>query len=340
MNYFHWDDIVQQIGPVKLLRGSLRNDRIAHAYLFSGPTGVGRKLTASVFAASLLCRAEDVDLRPCGQCDECRIFWAGTHPDFFRMEPVDGKILIEQVRTLHRSVSLRAGRGGRKVFVVEGIETATQEAQNALLKVLEEPPANSVFVLIADEGSLPLPTIVSRCLTVRFRRLTREAAAGLLRNKFEYGDAAELAAALGDGTVAVAARLSPEQLLDRRNQAVQLLSDVMRSPAEGAVQTELLHRERELLPELVDMMQVWLRDVLLCRHSPEAAAEPTAWLVNFDRVDELTRWAQRLTGADVVAALDGIVAFRRRLVRNISMRAALHVLFLDLAKVRRTVAAP
>lgn len=339
MNALQWHDIREQTNAVKLLQGALRTGRIAHAYLFRGPAGVGRKTCASVFSASLMCQA-DYSLRPCGLCDECRAFWAGAHPDFFRIQPVDDKILIEQVRHLQQRVSLRAARGRHKVFVVEGIDKATQEAQNALLKVLEEPPGNAVFILIAHEEALPLPTIVSRCVSVRFRRLSRQGAAALLKERFQYGEAAELAAALGEGTVALAARLQPEQLLQRRETALQLLTDVLVLPlAEGARQTELLYKERDELLELLDMMQVWLRDVLLCQHVPQTADDPAYWLVNFDRYDELVRWAERLDSAGVVSALAAIFAFRRGLAGNVSLRAALPVLFLDLAKAAGAVAA-
>lgn len=339
MSYLYWDAIRGQTGAVKLLRGALRSERVAHAYLFIGPPGVGRKMTASVFAAAMLCDADDVDARPCGACVECRAVAADVHPDLYRMRPVDDKILIEQVRTLQQRVSLRAVRGRYKVFIVEAIDIATQQAQNALLKLLEEPPGNAVFILITNEGAPPLQTIVSRCSPVRFGPLTRDEAAAILRERFDYGSAAELAAALGDGTVRVAARTTPEQLLERRRVALQLLDDVFSKPvSSAAVQTELWYKERDELPGLLDMMQVWLRDVLICQQVPAAAEQPGAWLVNFDRADELMHRAAQVDSSDVVAALDAIFVFRRRIAQNVGIRSALNVLFLDLAAAGRPAA--
>lgn len=336
MNDLRWDAISGQTAASKLLRGALATDRIAHAYMFTGPHGVGRRLTARVFAAALLCAAADPAARPCRACSECEAIAADIHADLYTLRPVDDKILIDQVRMMQQRVSLRAVRGRHKVFIVEGIETATQQAQNALLKVLEEPPGNAVFVIIAADGAPPLPTIVSRCLSVRFRPLARDVAARILRERFDYGPAAELAVALGDGTVQIATIVTEEQLLERRRVALSLLDDVLSKPvAAAAVQTERWYKERDELPALVDVMQLWLRDVLVCMHTPVAAEQPQTWLVNFDRVDDLVQQARRLSKADVLRALNAIFEYRSRISQNVGIRAALNVLFLDLAAAGR-----
>lgn len=321
------------------LQGALQRERVGHAYLFTGPPGVGRRFTASVFAAALLCAAKDVASRPCGQCDPCDAVARGVHPDVFRLQPVDGKILIDQMRRMQQRASLKSVRGRHKVFIVEGIETATEQAQNALLKVLEEPAGDAVFILVADEGAPPLPTIVSRCLQVRFGPLTREDATRVLRETFHYGDAAPLAAALGDGSIHWARISQPEQLLERRRTAVGLLQQLLGRPsAVAAVQTELWYKERDELLHLLDFIELYLRDVLIAQQVPEAGGKPEEWLVNFDLVGDVARDAQRLSPRDIVGALDGLVAFRRRLAQNVGLRSALTVMFLELAAAGRSAA--
>lgn len=339
MNDFHWNAIYGQQAAVASLRGVIQSGRIGHAYLFSGPRGVGRRFTASVFAAALSCVAEDAGARPCGVCEACDAFTRGIHPDMYRMQPVDGRILIDQVRALQQRVSLKTIRGRHKVFIIESIEAATEQAQNALLKVLEEPAGNAVFILVAEEGSPPLPTIVSRCSTVRFGPLSRHDATRVLQERFQYGDAAPLAAALGDASVDLARKMTPDELLERRRKALALLDCLLgQLPAVAAVQTELWYKERDELSQLLDMMQLYLRDVLLCQQVPSAVQEPQLWLVNYDRVDELAARALSLPSADVIKALDAFIAYRRRIAQNVGIRSALNVLFLELTAAGRPAA--
>lgn len=339
MKSYHWDDVYGQQAAVAPLRGALQSGRIGHAYLFSGPPGVGRRLTAAVFGAALLCAAEDAAIRPCGDCSECDAVYRGVHPDLYRLQPIEDRILIDQVRALQQRASLQAVRGRHKVFIVESMDRATEQAQNALLKVLEEPAGNAVFILVTDAGAPPLPTIVSRCLTVRFGALTREAATRVLRERFDYGASAPLVAALGDGSVALARHATAEELLERRRVALALLDDLLQGgPAAAAVQTELWYKERDELSGLIEFVQLYLRDVLLCQQAPEALEQPEAWLVNFDRRDELSARARALSTASVLRALEAFVAFRRHMARNVGIRSALHVMFLELAAAGRPAA--
>lgn len=329
-----------QHAAVNMMRRASTSGRIAHAYLFVGPKGVGKATTASMTAAALLCETEDAATRPCGRCAACEDVAAGRHVDLFWIEPEGDKILIDQVRRLQQQVMLRAVRGRYKVFVIEAIDTATEQAQNALLKVLEEPPGETVFILIAHNETPLLPTIVSRCVSVRFGPLPKDVAASILRERFDYGEAAELGAALGDGSIAKATRLSPEELLERRRAALDVFNELRHSDATAVPKlAESWHKRRDELVEVLDILQVWLRDVLLCQHHPEVLKQPAAWLVNFDLTNELAAHAQSLRPGAVLAALEHVLTFRRRLSENVGVRSLVDVLFLDLAACGRSVVA-
>lgn len=331
-------DIRGQPAAVHMLRGALKTGRIAHAYLFVGPKGVGKATTAEMTAAGLVCEAGDPGRRPCGQCPACADVAARRHVDVFWLEPEGDKILIDQVRAVQQQAMLRAVRGRYKVFVVEAIDTATEQAQNALLKVLEEPPGETVFILIAHNESPLLPTIVSRCVLVRFGPLPKDVAAGILRERFGYGDAAELGAALGDGSIQRATRLAPEELLQRRRAALDFFEELRRSELTAAPRlAENWHKRRDELVDVMDILQIWLRDVLLVQHRPDALREPERWLVNFDLRHELESCARTMSPAAVMAALEHVLTFRRRLAENVGLRSLVDVLFLDLAACGRPV---
>lgn len=329
-----------QPAAVNMMQGAVRSGRVAHAYLFAGPRGVGKATAARAFARALVCEAESPEERPCGRCPACVDAAAGRHVDVHVVAPEEDKLLIDQVRRMHQLALLRAVRGRRKVFIVEAIDTATPEAQNALLKVLEEPPGETVFILIAHNETPLLPTVVSRCVTVRFGRLPREVAAAILRERFGYGDAAELGAALGDGSIAQATRLSPVELLQRRDEALALLGGLLgAAPAAVPKQAEAWHKRRDELAELLEILQTWLRDVLLCQHRPDVLDNPGAWLVHFDRVEDLKSYARAMGPDQVMTALEHILAFHRRLSENVGVRPLVDVLFLDLAACGRRPAA-
>lgn len=366
----NWEDVRGQAAAVRMLRGTLASGRIAHAYLFTGPRGVGKTTAAGVFVAGLLCEGPKASGEPCGRCDPCRqAVW--RHPDVHKVEPEGDVIRIEQVRQVQRQAALRPARGRWQIFMIEPAEAAGEAAQNALLKVLEEPPGSTVFILIAHQLTPLLPTVLSRCVPVRFGRLSTEVAAGILRERFDYGEAAELGAALGDGSIWQATRWPPEELKARRDQAVALWDTLWSGgPAVALEQAQSWHDRRDELLETLDLLQLWLRDVLVCRHrsgaarasadapsvgaaakgaaagSGNAAASGSeavqdamaAAVVNMDLQDQLVRWAQRVPEEAVLAALDALLAFRRQVQQNVGLRTAADVLFLDVAALGRSAA--
>ena len=327
----NWEDVAGQAAAVNVLRGTLATGRVAHAYLFTGPRGVGKTTAALVFAAGLLCASPEVHHRPCGRCDACRDMAAARHPDLHRVEPDGESIRIEQVRHLQRQAALRPAAGPRQLFLIEPADALGEAAQNALLKVLEEPPGSTVFVLIAHQTTPLLPTVVSRCVPVRFGRLPRDVAAAILRERFQYGQAAELGAALGDGSIWQATRWTPDALQERRAKAVALWDALAAGGPPAAVeQAQAWHERRDELLETLELLQLWLRDLLVCRQAAGAAGLGLG-LVNVDQTDELTQRAQRTPEGAVLRALEAILAFRRQVQQNVNLRTAADVLFLDLA---------
>jgi DNA polymerase-3 subunit delta' len=156
---------------------------MAHAYLFAGPDGVGKKLFAVELARALLCEGRtDQNLEACDRCPACVQVEARTHPDFFltgRPEDVQ-ELPIDTVRELSRNLSLKPARGRGKVAVLDDADDLNDASANAFLKTLEEPPPKSTLILIGASAERQLPTIVSRCQVVRFRPLPEDVLAELL----------------------------------------------------------------------------------------------------------------------------------------------------------------
>jgi DNA polymerase-3 subunit delta' len=150
-----------------ILKHSLRENRLAHAYLFSGPEGAGQTETARMFAQAILC--EQKADKPCGVCYSCRTFQSGNNTNFIEIIPDGTNIKIQQIREIQRRLSLKAIEATHKVYIIHQADTMTVEAANSLLKTLEEPTFPVVAILITHQITALLPTIVSRCQIVPFQ---------------------------------------------------------------------------------------------------------------------------------------------------------------------------
>ncbi|MBI3410094.1 MAG: DNA polymerase III subunit delta' [Planctomycetes bacterium] len=171
-----WAHILGHDALVDAFGHVVQRHRLAHAYLFSGPAGVGKRMFARELAKALLCEAPDnanKTLTSCGRCQACILVDAGNHPDFFGVQRPEDKneMPIELMQELCVGFSLKSARGQGKVAVLDDADDLNAESANCFLKTLEEPPPRSVFILIGSSVDRQLPTIVSRCQVVRFRPL-------------------------------------------------------------------------------------------------------------------------------------------------------------------------
>lgn len=174
----HWDEVVGQEHVKDVLRPALERGRIGHAYLFSGPRGVGKTTTARLIAMTVNCD-DATAVKPCGVCESCRMVIQGRHPDVLEIDAASNNS-VEDVRDLREKVALQPMRGTNKVYILDEAHMMSKSAFNALLKTLEEPPAHAVFILATTEPERLPPTILSRCQHYRFRRLSVAEIAGKL----------------------------------------------------------------------------------------------------------------------------------------------------------------
>lgn len=208
-----WEDVVGQEHVKDVLRAALEQGRVGHAYLFSGPRGVGKTTTARLIAMTANCQSEGP--KPCGECESCLAVRAGSHPDVMEIDAASNNS-VDDVRDLREKVGLAAMRGGKKIYILDEAHMMSRAAFNALLKTLEEPPAHVVFILATTEPEKIIPTILSRCQHYRFRRLTPEEIAGKLAALAQTeglradADALSLIGRLADG-----AMRDGESLLER-----------------------------------------------------------------------------------------------------------------------------
>lgn len=312
---------------VALLRRSLAEDRVGHAYLITGPPQIGKTTLAQTFARALNCTHAEADERPCDACRSCRLARDGNHPDVQVIEPDGAYLKIGQIRALQHQAALSPMEGRCKVYVLREMECATAEAANALLKTLEEPPSHAVLILTAGEAEALLPTIVSRCQPMPLRPLGRQAVKQALVERWQMSpEQAALLANLSGGRLgwAVEAGQNPT-VLDRRAQwLAELLELMQRGRAERLAYAEKLSRDPAVLREVMAHWLTWWRDLLIVAHGS------TATLTHQDRSVDLHRLAPKLPPDRSRQVVEAIRAAIQALDSNANPRLTAEVLMLNL----------
>jgi DNA polymerase-3 subunit delta' len=337
----NWN-IIGHEWAVDYLRRSVAAGRDAHAYLLSGPPGLGKALLALRLAQALNC--EHPDAAPCFACRACRRIEHGNHPDVriasmatqaagLKAEDAARQkdLKIDTVREWQRDIALRPYEGQRRVFILHDADYLNEEASNAMLKTLEEPPPFATLVLVANRDNL-LPTIVSRCQAIRLRPLPRQQVARALTQRAGLNEAqANLLAAWSAGHIGWALRMaaSPDAIEHRRERLAALL-ELHRQPrssafrwAEERSQEYRSGHQHEVL-EWLTLWQSWWHDVLLVSVGcPEN-------ITHADRRFELEQEAQRYKLSDIHGFMSRLDETARQLRENVNPQLALENVLLHL----------
>lgn len=309
-----------------LLRAS-RGGKVSHAYLFKGPAGVGKKSLAMAFASQLNCRdLQDDD--SCGSCPSCKKFASGNHPDFVFIEPDGVMIKIAQIRALKKDLSFPPFEAKIRVVMLADIHTAMRRAEvaNSLLKTLEEPPDDTVFILTADEASDILPTIASRCQVVPFYALPRDIVYQRLLDRGLAPEVARTLAAVCEGSFGRAVMLAENDLLALRRQVVEELSRLEKNKPDF-VQVVFSLAERcaklkENLEDLFDLLLLWIRD-LMALHAPGLDDR----LLNADLLHTYAQSRERWNLSELSDRLQKIMQAKKELIYNCNKAFVCEVLF-------------
>ena len=330
--------IVGQQHPIKLLKTLIRNGTLPHALLFTGDDGVGKRSTAMAFAMVCNCRTlksgihrhlhvEAVDA--CGDCTPCKKITGGHHPDIIHIAPVASVIKIDQIRTLLQALTLKPNEADQRVVIISDAQAMNPEAGNALLKVLEEPPDRTLLVLTAGQTSDLLPTIVSRCRHIHFFPLDAADIQHLLVTKGSVdAQSAQAVATLCGGSYSRALKWVDPRWLRRREWIIQALNQVLDSNATQIQPwlafSEILARRKDLVEESLEIITMWLRDLLVVDCTP-------AHVLNQDRLDVLITAARKVRPVHLVEQIDAVNRARVALQSNTNLRLTLDTMVLKMS---------
>lgn len=194
----------------KELIGSINNGKYSHSYLFLGISGIGKKMIAKEFAKMILCRGEE---KYCNRCKSCIEFDSGNNPDFAEINPDGNNVKIEQIRELQRKIVEPPIISNKKVYIIDEADSMTKEAQNCLLKTLEEPPEFAVIILIGSNESNFLSTIKSRCTIIKFNPIPSEQVKNYIEQKYDIHPISENIILASEGSIGKAEILKDKQEL-------------------------------------------------------------------------------------------------------------------------------
>lgn len=317
-----FESIAGQDHVLTILRNGLRQNRLSHAYIFSGSPGTGRKRTAMALAQAVLC-TEQVD-DACGRCLACRKVEHGNHPDIHWIVPDGASIKIEQIRDLQQQLAYRSASDGTKIYIIDQAERMTTQAANSLLKFIEEPISPVLAMLITENGHALLPTIQSRAQWLSFHPLSAQRMREAL---LAEGFPAELvypAAELTAGLEAARTLIQGNGFAETRNVVIQLLKDCLsQSPnlwmtiQSKVMKTDLAHH----LETLMDLLALGFKDLIHIRYARKQD------IVYIDQTNWLEQQAWSREPVHWIRCMEFAVETRKRLRFHANPQLALEQFF-------------
>lgn len=313
---------------IKSLRESIKNDMTSHAYIFCGNKGSGRNLTAGAFAKTANCLSP-INGNACGKCPSCIQFESGNNPDVFYVKATKTiSISVDDIREqIVNEVKIKPYSYKRKIFIIDKADTMTSQAQNALLKTLEEPPKYVLIILIAENTENFLPTVLSRCVMMKFSPISVNLIKNYLINNcaMNENDAA-FYAEYSIGSIGEALRLSgDENFYQMRNDIISCLD---RLDTMDFVSAMLMAKEMEKYKaylELFDIMYMFYRDVFCMR-----LFKDDRYVIQKDKIGLIEKKAKNLNEQTIAKRLDFIMDIKKKIRQNTAFRLSMEVLFMNL----------
>ncbi|MCR4842166.1 MAG: DNA polymerase III subunit delta' [Eubacterium sp.] len=318
------DQIIGQEPVIEHLRTAVLMERISHAYILEGDEGSGKKLIARTFAKTIQC--EVGGLTPCGKCHSCLQMESGSQPDVIYVNHENpGLISVDEIRNqITKDISIRPYSSPRKIYIVDEAQKMNEQAQNALLKTLEEPPEYAVIMLLTSNAETLLPTIRSRCVTLKLTPLSDEQVRTYLTDHLSIpAEQARVCAAFAQGSIGRALLLAHnEKFMQVRASAVELLkrmSDIDSYEMKKAIKQ--VQDYKIDTGDYLDLLSVWYRDVLRFKATQEADA-----IIFSDETMEILNQSNRFSYAGLEEILQAITTARGRLRANVSFDLTMELL--------------
>ena len=323
-----FSEIIGHEQIIEHLQNAIRLNKVSHAYILDGEEGSGKMLLASAFAQTLQC--EQGGTEPCGKCHSCIQAESRNQPDIIRvMHEKPGSIGVDDIRDqLCSDILIRPYSSPWKIYIVDEAEKMTVQAQNALLKTIEEPPAYGIVLLLTENSEAFLPTILSRCVTLKLRPVKDEQIRKYLMEELHVPDyQAEVCTAFARGNVGKAKRLAEsDHFQELKDQVVHLLRHL--NDMEIYEITDAVRRAGEYkadIEDYLDLMALWYRDVLLFKATRQIDS-----LIFSDEINYISAQASKSSYEGLEHILNALEKAKTRLKANVSFELTIELLMLTI----------
>ena len=324
-----WDEM-DQVQPTvgKLLKNSIQKGRLAHAYLFEGMRGIGKREASFLLAKSLFCSNPKENYIPCDGCSNCKRITSGNHPDLHLLEPDGLSIKKRQIQDLQEEFSKTGVESRKKMYIIVHADRMTGNAANSLLKFLEEPHSETTAILLTEGAQQILPTILSRCQIIKFQPFSP----GILIKKLdEHGVDRTKAPIIAQLTnnLDEALELSHNDWFAQAQKIVLKLYEVLKkNPLEALVMLQeewFLHfKEKEQFDQGLDLLLLLYKDLLYLQ------LEKTSQVVYVGEIGRLQQYALHISGRQVADGLSWILEAKRKMQANMNPQLLMEELVLRL----------
>ena len=323
-----FSDILGNEQIIEHLQNAIRMGKVSHAYILNAAESSGKRLIAEAFAATLQC--EEKGTEPCGMCHSCKQAVSHNHPDiiYVRHEKPN-TISVDDIRVqINQDIAVKPYSSPYKIYIVDEAEKMNVQAQNALLKTIEEPPAYGVILLLTTNADAFLPTILSRCIRLDLKPVANDKLKDFLMKKCEVVDyQADICVDFSQGIVGKAIRLAScaqfNEIKEAALQLVKRVKDIDLSEMIGAVKQ--VSEYKLDINDFFDIMMIWYRDVLLYKATADVNG-----LVFKDEVYEIKKQANTSSYHGMQLILEGLEKAKMRLDANVNLELVIELLLLTI----------
>lgn len=323
-------DVVGHKNIIKYIQNAVAADAVSHAYILNGERGSGKKLLANLFAMSLQCENRDEDGDACGKCRSCRQVLSGNHPDIIRVtHEKPNTISVDDIRVqVNDDIVIRPYSSKYKVYIIADADLMSVQAQNALLKTIEEPPAYAVIFLLTENAEALLPTITSRCVMLKLRNIRDTLIRKYLMETMHVPDyKADMCTAFAQGNMGRAIMLaSSDHFNEIREEAVQLLKYINEMDiSEITKAIRKINTYKLEINDYLDIIMIWYRDVLLYK-----ATKDMDKVVFKDQITYIQERAKKSSYEGIELILESLEKAKTRLRANVSFDLVMELLLLTI----------
>lgn len=323
-------DVVGHKNIIQYIGNAVTADTVSHAYIFNGERGSGKKLLASLFAMSLQCQNRDEDGDACGKCQSCKQAVSGNQPDIIRVtHEKPTTISVDDIREqVNNDIVIKPYSSRYKIYIIPEADMMSVQAQNALLKTIEEPPEYAVLILLTENAETLLPTIRSRCVMMRLRNIKDKLVKKYLMEQMEIPDyKADICVAFAQGNIGKAIELATsEHFNEIKEEAVHLLRNIDDMQVEELMAAVKKCSAYKLeINDYLDVIAIWYRDVLIFK-----ATKNVDRVVFSDQLKHIRDRANKSSYEGIENILEGLEKAKARLKANVNFELTMELLLLTI----------